>query len=524
MFVRVKPVGLRKYIQIVESRREDGAVKQRVLGTLGRLDRLQADGVIDGLVKSLSRFALRVRLVEGQKSGRLRAGRVVKVGPAAVVERLWRDLGLARVIEDELRGRGFEFSVERAVFLTVLHRLFASGSDRACEKWKRDYRVRDVDGLELHHLYRAMAWLGTNKDAVERSLFDSTRDLFTELDMVFFDTTSIYFEGEGGETVGRYGHSKDHRPDLKQMVVGAVLDGGGRPVSCELWSGDHADAKALVPVVDRLRDRFGISKATIVADRGMISKETIGELEKRAYGYILGARMRRVNEVRIDVLSRAGRFREVAGNLRVKDVSVEGRRYVVCLNPDEAEKDRVDREAILASLTDALKKGPKALVGNKGYRRYLRIAPGSVEIFPREDRGGGAVRRQVRSEDEPRPGRSGGRGEVQATLARRTGVQNGEVRPGDAARIPQVRRDDHGPRLLLVPRARGDARDREAPYRGGIQTGVGGRQARPLGAHGGGGLRGRGPVPAQDGLRRVCLEGIRRGGSRGAARGRQSDS
>ena len=170
MFVRVKPVGLRKYIQIVESRREDGAVKQRVLGTLGRLDRLQADGVIDGLVKSLSRFALRVRLVEGQKSGRLRAGRVVKVGPAAVVERLWRDLGLARVIEDELRGRGFEFPVERAVFLTVLHRLFASGSDRACEKWKRDHRVRDVDGLELHHLYRAMAWLGTNKDAVERSL------------------------------------------------------------------------------------------------------------------------------------------------------------------------------------------------------------------------------------------------------------------------------------------------------------------------------------------------------------------
>jgi len=365
---------------VVENHREGRKTRQKVVCTLGRLDRLEAAGDLDSLAKSLARFSNKVRIVEGHRSGRLRAGTVRKTGPAIVTERLWRDLGIGRVIEGELRGRKFKFSVERAVFLTVLHRLFAQGSDRAAEKWKRDYRIEGAEDLSLHHLYRAMAWLGEEKDSVEEALFAETRDLFTELDMVFFDTTSIYFEGRGGETLGQYGHSKDHRPDLKQMVVGAALDGEGRPVSCEMWPGNKADAKALVPAIDRMRERFGITRATVVADRGMISKGTISEIEARKLGYILGARMRSVNEVRREVLSRAGRFREVRGNLRVKDVTVSGRRYVVCLNPEEARKDRADREAILASLEGALKKGAKSLVGNKGCRRYLRVERGPVEI------------------------------------------------------------------------------------------------------------------------------------------------
>jgi transposase len=380
MFVRVKPSGRRKYLQVAESFREGRKVRQRVVCTLGRLDELQAEGNIDGLMKSLARFADRVRIVEGHRSGRLRAGDMRRIGPALVVERIWSRLGLDRVIEDELRDRKFGFPVERAVFLTVLHRLFAQGSDRAADKWKRDYRIEGADDLSLHHLYRAMAWLGMNKDSVEEALFDSTRDLFTELDMVFFDTTSIYFEGRGGDTLGRYGKSKDHRPDLKQMIVGAALDGEGRPVSCELWPGNRTDAKALLPAVDRLRGRFGIGRATLVADRGMISKGTISELEGRKLGYILGARMRSVNEVRLDVLSRAGRFRSVRDNLRVKEVVVKGRRYVVCMNLDRAKKDKADREAILASLEGALKKGAKSLVGNRGYRRYLKVERGSVGI------------------------------------------------------------------------------------------------------------------------------------------------
>jgi transposase len=169
------------------------------------------------------------------------------------------------------------------------------------------------------------------------------------------------------------------------MVVGAVLDGQGRPICCELWPGNTTDVTTLIPVVDRLRSRFGVRRVCIVADRGMISRETIEELERpeRGWQYILGARMRSQAEVNDEVLSRAGRYRVVhpgrvksddPSPLKVKEVRVEGRRYIVCLNEDEARKDAADRAAIVAALREQLRRGDKALVGNKGYRRYLGAA------------------------------------------------------------------------------------------------------------------------------------------------------
>jgi transposase len=208
--------------------------------------------------------------------------------------------------------------------------------------------------------------------------------------VVFFDTTSIYFEGEGGEELGQYGHSKDHRPDLKQMVVGAVLDGDGRPICCEMWPGNTTDVKTLIPIVDGLYRRFGIVKVCIVADRGMISQETIDDLDQQGWPYILGARMRRCHEVRDQVLNDRGRFRVVhprspdpkdPSPLKVKEVRIEDRRYVVCVNDQEVKKDRADRKAILAGLREQLHRGDKSLVGNKGYRRFLKVAgPGHFAI------------------------------------------------------------------------------------------------------------------------------------------------
>src|SRR5690606_26203227 len=142
------------------------------------------------------------------------------------------------------------------------------------------------------------------KDLIEEGIFSSNRDLFTGMDLVFFDTTSIYFEGEGGDTLGEYGHSKDSRRDLKQKVVGAVIDDTGRPVSCEMMPGDTTDVTTLVPVSERIRSRFGIGEFCVVADRGMISARTLTELEEKGLSYILGVRMRRVRKVSEEVLSR----------------------------------------------------------------------------------------------------------------------------------------------------------------------------------------------------------------------------
>ncbi|MCJ7627809.1 MAG: IS1634 family transposase, partial [Longimicrobiales bacterium] len=364
--------------------REGKHTRQRVLCTLGRVDELMASGGTDALLRSLARFGERVQVIDGYLNGDLEAVGMQEIGPDLAFGRLWQTTGIGAVLGGLLQERRFEFPVERAVYLTVLHRLFEPGSDRACDRWRRGLRVPGSEGVELHHLYRAMRWLGESTEAVEEALFHRRRDLFSRFTLAFFDTTSLYFEGQGGRALGQRGHSKDHRPDLVQMVVGAVLDDEGRPVSCPMWPGNQADVKSLMPVVDRMKERFGLQRVCWVADRGMIRRQTIEDLESRELEYILGTRMRRQKEVREDVLGRSGRYREVKDNLRVKEVWVEGRRYIVCHNPEEARKDAADREAILQSLEDKLKEGAGDLVGNRGYRRFLRTAKGAFTIDPRK--------------------------------------------------------------------------------------------------------------------------------------------
>jgi hypothetical protein len=404
MYFRVKRTGTYAYLQIVESFREKGQVHQRVLSTVGRLDVLQASGQLETLLRSGLRFCEKLAVIDAHAAGQTEPVQVQRVGPDLVFGRLWEALQLGAILHRALQARRFEFDVERAVYLTVLHRLFASGSDRAAERWREAYRLPGTEALELHHLYRAMAFLGEPledppgprvlntprciKDWIEEELFEQRRDLFSAIDLVFFDTTSIYFEGEGGQELGRHGKSKDHRPDLKQMVVGLALDLHGWPLCCELWPGNTADVTTLLPVVQRLRQRFRVRRVCLVADRGMISARTIAALESEDLecGYILGARMRSVKEVSERVLADRGRYEEITPErqtatdpspLKVKEVEIEGRRYIVCLNEEQRRKDAADRKAIVAHLEQQLQRGDKDLIGNKGYRKYLQAAAGA---------------------------------------------------------------------------------------------------------------------------------------------------
>jgi transposase len=402
MFARIKKSGKNEYLQLVENRREGKKITQRVVATIGRMDWLREGGNIETIIRSLSRFSEKALLVLSARGNADVRAAAKKVGPGIIFERLWRELGVDKIIRRLLKGRKFEFDVERAIFLTVLHRLFVSGSDRSCDKWRRDHRIDGIESLSLHHLYRAMTFLGEEtedqkdrtpfaprciKDVIEEDLFQDNSDLFTGVDLFFFDTTSIYFEGEGGESLGQKGHSKDHRPDLNQMVVGTLINDHGRPVCCEIWPGNTADVKTLLPVADRLKKRFAVDLFCLVADRGMISDETVTTLDEKDIPYILGSRMRKNREIRDDVLSQPGRYQKVhregvkeSSPLKVKEVWVADRRYIVCLNEKQARKDEQDRALIIESLKSQLKKGPKALVGNRGYRKYLKLSSDDIAI------------------------------------------------------------------------------------------------------------------------------------------------
>ena len=423
MFCRTKTAKGQTYLQIVESYRANGRTRQRVVASLGRLDRLAASGGLDRLIQSACRFSeTLLALSEADSRSRDPAVRWRSIGPALLFGALWEATGCADILRAALKGRRFGFDVERAVFASVLHRIMVSGSDRQACRWMRDQAIPGTAGLELHQFYRAMAWLGTplageeapegkfsprcTKDGIEEELFFQRRDLYTNLDMVFFDTTSLYFHGEGGTELGRHGKSKDFRPQCKQLVVGMVLDGDGDPVASEIWPGNTADVKALDRVAARLQERFGLRSICVVADRGMISRETIASIEARGWHFILGARHRNSKEIKEKVLTDAAPFETVAMprarntplELEVKEVHVKdgkaedgedadedaeasSRRTVVCRNPAQARKDAATREAILKKLHTKLEKGgPKGLVGNRGFKRYLRAKGGVFEV------------------------------------------------------------------------------------------------------------------------------------------------
>lgn len=404
MSVREKTINGYTYLYLVENIREGGRTRQHIIRNLGRKEAVLAAGDLDRLIASIGRFSERAMVLNAIDANPAEVN-ALRIGGPLLFGRLWGRLGVNAVLTEVLQGRGFGFDVERAVFVATLHRLFVSGSDRACTDWMQSYSIDGVEDLALHHFYRAMAWLGEEieekaegalvprcvKDVIEEKLFDRRRDLFTDLSLVFMDTTSLSFYGAGGDTLGRRGHSKDHRPELAKMILAVVFDAQGRPICTEMVPGNTADVKVLLPIVTRLRTRFGITRSCVVADRGMISADTIAALEELGMEYILGARERTSSVIRDVVLNDTAPMiplvlERQAGEtqLWVKEVRVgtgkTAQRYIVTLNEAEAKKDKADRQAIIDGLQTQLKKGDKALVGNSAYRRYLKSSGKSFEI------------------------------------------------------------------------------------------------------------------------------------------------
>jgi hypothetical protein len=407
MFIRVKKIGPYEYLYLVENAREGGRHVQRVVKALGRRDAVENSDLLDGLIASAARHSGRSIVLSSFYRGELPELRRVSIGADLIFGRLWQETGCRDVLRSLLAERHFGFDVERAIYLTVLHRLMISGSDRHASDWHQRLRIPGAEALTLEHAYKAMAWLGegiadgrTMTDTIEEALYRHRQPLLGELSIAFFDTTSLYFEGQGGTTLGQRGHSKDFRPQLHQVVLGIVLDEHDRPIASFLWPGNTADVTTLLPVVERLRARFGIRRACIVADRGMISAATIASLEAQGIEYILGVRERSTGEVRTTVIDDDGVAvpltiprQKGETDLAIKEVVIAKRRYLLCRNEEQARKDGETRAALIAGLERKLAQGDKALVGNAGYRRFLTapagerfsIDPAKVEADARYD-------------------------------------------------------------------------------------------------------------------------------------------
>jgi len=401
MFPRIKRGGNEEhphdYLQVVEAYRDpqSGKPKHRLIANLGRLDRLRDSGQLDALIVGLARFSEHVRVLGAARSDEGVGCRSKLWGPPLVFGRLWEREHLPEVLAELAEGRRFGFDLERMAFALTLQRLCCPGSDLQGSAWVQTVEAPGFGALELHHFYRTAAWLYAVREPLERELFRRDRDLFSreEVDLLFVDTTSVYVYRDTETEWRKRGYSRDRHGELPQFVLAVAVDGEGWPVAWEVYPGNTMDRAAFLKVIEVFRTRLRIRRVIVVADRAMLDQETLKALTEdlqAPFDYILGCKMRRQKEVRDEVLVRAGRYHRVAGNLRVKEVRVEGRRYVVCYNPEEARKDKAAREKIVARLEETLAREPRAVIGNTGFKRFLRPARGTLEIDRR------AIEREAR--------------------------------------------------------------------------------------------------------------------------------
>ena len=382
MYVRAKTFknkngSQRTYLQIVQTERAGKSVRQRVIANLGRLDEMQT-GPIDNLIASLARFSKREWVRKEALAIEARSAK--SWGAALVFERLWRELGLKQSVEALLCRGSYEADYAEAIFAMVLNRLCEPASKLRVSDWIRSVYRPGWERLELQHFYRALDLLEGHKDEIEMALYARLCDLFDlKLDLVLWDTTSTYFEGDQAG-MGEYGFSKDRRPDRLQVVVGVLMSRYGLPIAHEVFPGSTADVDTFGKALEVMKQRYQVSRVILVADRGMVSKKVLCEIEAAGLEYIVGVRMRR-SSVAQDVLSQVKQYTEIAENLKVAEVDRDGLRYIVCLNPEQQERDSALRQQLLSSLRHRIESGDaRSLIGNKGYKRYLKVESSSLQI------------------------------------------------------------------------------------------------------------------------------------------------
>jgi transposase len=355
-----------RYVQLAHNHRKGSSTQAEVLVQLGREDRLDMDG-LRRLVGSITRYldgAGALPATEPDQALAVESSRTL--GAVWLLDGLWQRLGVADALRGVLGARRFTTDVERVLFALVCNRAVDPMSKLSAAEWaSNDAAIPKLAGMDDDQAYRAMDLLvGADAEArVQEAVFFAAAHLLNlEVDLLFFDTTSTFFQRDQEDPDGglrRFGHSKDHRPDLPQVVIGLAVTREGIPVRVWCWPGNTNDQTVLKQVKDDLRG-WRLGRVVTVVDRGFSSDDNLAYLTRAGGHWIAGERLRDGTADVAEVLARQGRYQQVRDNLRVKEVRVGGgeatRRFVLCHNPEQAERDRAQREQAVARLEAELER------------------------------------------------------------------------------------------------------------------------------------------------------------------------
>jgi transposase len=409
----------RIYYQVCESIREGKKVKKRVLATLGRVGEAVTERKIDQLMESLIKQTGREQIFQLLKD--LKCKQSKGFGELEVIRKVFKDLGLENILRSKLADTEKKIDYVEAIFMAICNRLSDSGSKKRASEWKEGMHSPNWEQLELQHVYRGMDFLIDQKDELEGALFDQTRTLFnSKVHVAMFDTTNVSYWGKGDDQIFQYGHSKNKRFDLKQLVVGIVMDRDGTPLGHEVWPGNMSDITAFMEVIQKVKKKFCIEKVVLVCDRGMICEKNISFLESENYEYILGVKIRHLSRFRQELLLKESDFEdlEVGGRLgkeilesslheaevhhaynekksngikphpideeslkEYRNSKKGKRRWIACLNPILAQEDKYKREYFRKILENKVDfRTAKEWIVKNGYKKYVIIEDFKVKL------------------------------------------------------------------------------------------------------------------------------------------------
>lgn len=359
-----------RYLQLAQKVRDPdtGIPRDKVLYHFGPEHEI-AKEQLRRLVKSLSRFLEpEVRtLVQAELEGigsYLSVQESLPYGGSWLLDRLWQDIGIRDTLVDFLRNRSFTQDIERLLFALVAGRALSPDSKLFLEKWVgKLVHIDSLDGVQVHALYRAMDFLIEHDQEIQRRVYFSVATLLNlEVDLLFFDTTSSYFEideedEDDNQELRRYGHSKDHRSDRPQIVIGLAVTRDGIPVRCWTLPGNTADA-SLVSKVQEDMVGWKLNRVVWVVDRGMAGESQRLALQRGSGHFILGEKLRNSAEANREALAKRGRYQHVRDNLEVKEVKIENgseiRRFIIIRNPEQAKRDKRQRKKCIEKLEKEL--------------------------------------------------------------------------------------------------------------------------------------------------------------------------
>jgi transposase len=387
-----------RYVQLAHNYRdkEAGQSRANVLYNFGREEELDTNA-LKRLINSINRYLGPEEALASQENEILKFISSKPLGGAYFLDGLWQRLGIKETIDQLLKNRSYQNPVERALFAMVANRALNPKSKLAVEHWVSEKTViPNLEEVEVQHLYRAMDFLLEANEQLQKDVFFGVANVFNlEVDLIYFDTTSTYFETETTDDFRKHGYSKDRRPDLPQAIIGLAVTREGIPVRCWSWPGNTADLSIINEVKKDLTG-WHLGRVITVLDRGFVSEENLKVLQQAGGHYIIGEKIRSGKTDAQVALSTAGRYQTVKENLEVKEIVVGNgearKRYVLARNPKQVLKDKQTREELLLRLKEEIKaagadkpglhnKATCKLVAHPSYGRYLkRLKSGAVKI------------------------------------------------------------------------------------------------------------------------------------------------